>query len=128
MLGFSPVRYLYPTTGLLSVALLCLGAWIESRWRTLGLYLSGFVFIACNLYFFFSGDDRNLPLTNVPDTHTLFIYAWYMRPFPPGIQDGFGTELGVIQAVVLFTLVGFGISCLGHVWIRILRVNINQID
>ena len=128
MLGFSPVRYLYPTTGMLSVALLCLGAQIEALWRMRGLYLSGLLLIACNLYFFFAGDDRNLSLMFAPDTHALSLYSWYMRPFPNGILDGYGTELGVRQWFVLFTLAGFGIFCLAHAWFRILRAKLNHTD
>lgn len=112
MLGFSPVRYLMPAVGALSVALLALGHWIDRWMKTPGLVAAGLVLIAWNLFWFFSGDDRNLSLLRSPDTHEFLMYTWYMQPFTNGLTDGYGTPPGLMQWFLLGALVLCGSLCL----------------
>ena len=129
MLGFSPIRYLYPATGALTIGLLCLGHALEARWHTRGLYITGALLIVLNLILFIIGDDRNQTFLYAPDeSHSLLFYTWYMRAFPMGITDGYGTPPGRAQWMVLIVLTSLGISCLAHAWRIILKFNLKDTD
>ena len=119
-LGYSPLRYFQPVTGVLAVTLVCLGAGIESRLPRWGLCVSGALLIAYNVVWFVLGDDHSRPMmfSPAPGDGKLLIYSWYMRPFPEGITDGYGTPPGIVQWMVLGScLIGAAI-CLGLAWRR----------
>jgi hypothetical protein len=119
MLGFSPLRYLQSVTGALSVGLLCLGHKIDERWRGQGLLIVGILLVAWNCIFFFIGDDRNLALMRAPESGEWLMYSWYMRPFPPGISDGYGTPPGALQWFILGLLVLASVAAWTAAWRKI---------
>jgi hypothetical protein len=112
MLAFSPVRYLQPATGVLSVALVFLGANIEKLWPRFGLLAAGVVFIAWNAMFFLMNDDHNAPFAfGDPPQSPLLIYSWYMEPFKNGLTDGYGTPIGPLQWAIFGLFLSGGAAC-----------------
>ena len=61
-LGYSPLRYCQPVTGVLAVTLVCLGEFIQSRFPRWGLATAGALLIAFNAALFVLGDDHNRPI------------------------------------------------------------------
>ncbi|HYF49869.1 MAG TPA: phospholipid carrier-dependent glycosyltransferase [Planctomycetota bacterium] len=121
MLGYFPYRYQQSLTVLCVPGLFFVGQAILSRWPKRGLWFAAVFLVVWNLTFVFVGDDSKSkpflkhPQADVskdPEEKGWLAYVWYMKPFKPGVIDGYGTPISGTQVTVFLLLLVVGLELL----------------